>query len=284
MSFTFDAERLEKVLADFYRATGAPMDLLKPDVTSVYVPLLGIKKYCDVIRDTREGRRRCGADNLYLVEQCNKTKDAAVQVCHAKVVHLMVPVLSGDEIVAYLAIGRFRTADSFPKDNNPLADLPLDEEEMCQAWNELTHIDDMPLDSIISLAKMVAVYLVTEKIIKTVSNENLERVEEFIDEHLSEDLSIERISRETNISKSVLYRNFSSHLGTTISEYINLKRVEVSVGLLTKTDLSIDEIAHRAGFSSSAYYVSVFKRCKGMTPLQFRKKKFLRVNKCDSSL
>ena len=99
----------------------------------------------------------------------------------------------------------------------------------------------------------------------------------YIDENLSDELTVDSISKATNISKSVLYRNFDYHLGMTVSEYINLKRVEEAVGLLIKTDLSIDEIARKVGFSSATYFVSVFKRLKGSTPLQFRKQKFLKV-------
>jgi AraC-like DNA-binding protein len=126
---------------------------------------------------------------------------------------------------------------------------------------------------------MLASYLVSEKIIKVVKNDNLERAREYIESNLSGNLSIEHISKATNISRSVLYRNFSYHHGMTVSEYINLKRVNEAVGLLIKTDLSIDEIAQAVGFASATYFVSVFKRLKGLTPLQFRKQKFLTVEK-----
>jgi len=279
MSLVFDAERLEKALRDFYFATGAPVDLLKPDFNSVCVPLYGGRKFCDAIRDTREGRQRCEADNERIARACAKTGEACVEICHAGVVHLTVPVISGKEVVAYLAIGRFKTKKHFPLDENPIADLPLPPTEMAEAYEDLPECEGERLDSVISLAKMLASYLVTEKIIKTVNNDNLERVEKYIDGHLSENLSIEQISKATNISKSVLYRNFSAHLGVTVSDYISLKRVEASLGLLMKTDMSIEEIAHSVGFSSAAYYASIFKKCKGMTPLQFRKEKYLIVSK-----
>ena len=277
MSLLFDAVRLEAALRDFYFATGAPIDLLKADVTSTNVQLCGMKKFCDEIRFTREGRTRCESDNRYLVEICNKTHDACVQICHAGLVHAMVPVMFEDEIVAYLAIGRFKVKNEFPRDN-PISDLPLDYSEMKDAYNDLRENDENWLDSVMSMAKMFAVYLVTSKIIKVVKNDNLERVRTYIEENLSGELTIEGISKATNISKSVLYRNFSLHHGMTVSEYINLKRTEEAIGLLIRTDLSIDEIARKVGFSSATYFVSVFKRLKGSTPLQFRKQKSLAVS------
>lgn len=276
MSLLFDAVRLEAALRDFYFATGAPIDLLKADVTSANVNLFSRKKFCDEIRFTREGRKRCEHDNRYLAENCNKTHDACVQICHAGLVHAMVPVMLEDEIVAYLAIGRFKIKSEFPEDN-PISDLPLDYSEMKDAYNDLCENDEKWVESVMSMAKMFATYLVTDKIIKVVKNDNLERVRSYIEENLSGELTVEGISKATNISKSVLYRNFSHHHGMTVSEYINLKRTEEAVGLLIRTDLSIDEIARKVGFASATYFVSVFKRLKGSTPLQFRKQKFLTV-------
>lgn len=278
MSLLFDAARLEAALRDFYFATNAPVDLLKTDLTSTNVNLYGRKKFCDEIRFTRKGRERCARDNRLLAEACSKTHEAQVEICHAGLVHAMVPVTLDGEIVAYLAIGRFRLSEKFPAEN-PISDLPLDFEMMKSAYSDLHENESTWLDAVISTAKMLASYLVSEKIIKVVKNDNLERAREYIESNLSGNLSIESISKATNISRSVLYRNFSYHHGMTVSEYINLKRVNEAVGLLIKTDLSIDEIAQTVGFASATYFVSVFKRLKGLTPLQFRKQKFLTVEK-----
>lgn len=277
MSLLFDAVRLERALRDFYFATGAPIDFLKPDETSVNVKLYGLKEFCDKIRFTREGRARCAKDNGFLVEECNRTHDTVVQVCHAGLIHAMVPVMADDEIVGYLAIGRFRVEREFLP-SNPISDLPLDYIKMRNAYFDLRENDQKWLESMLCMAKIFASYLVSDKIIKVVKNDNLERVRAYIESNLSEDLSIDKISAETNISRSVLYRNFSYHHGMTVSEYINLRRSEEAVGLLMKTDLSVDEIARKVGFASATYFVSVFKRLKGMTPLQFRKKNYLKVD------
>ena len=280
MSLLFDKARLEAALKDFYFATGAPVDLLMQDATSAGVPLYGGKNFCDKIRFTREGRQRCERDNLYLIETCNKTHDCCMQICHAGLVHAAVPVMLDDEIVAYLAIGRFKLYNDFPPDN-PISDLPLNYPEMKDDYFELRENDEKWLGSVLNTAKMLAAYLVTDKIIKVVKNDTLERARMYIEDNLSSDLSVENISKAANISKSVLYRNFACHLGMTVSEFINQKRVEAAIGLLIKTDLSIDEISRNVGFASATYFVSVFKRIKGLTPLQFRKLKYLKVDNGD---
>lgn len=278
MSLLFDSQRLEKLLADFYFATGVSMDVLRDDMTSVDVPLYGYKAYCDMIKDTREGRLRCDEDNRHLIAECRKSRKTAVEVCHAGLIHVAVPVISEGELIAYLVLGRFRQSEKFTLADSGISELPLNFSKLEDSWSELLPYGRQKISSSIALAEALAKYMVSEKILKTVKNDNLERVVQYIKAHLSEELNVENISRATSISKSVIYRNFNTHLGMTVSEYININRIDESCLILKKTDLSIDEIAHRVGFKSAAYYVSVFKQRKGTTPLQWRKRNFLKVD------
>ena len=93
----------------------------------------------------------------------------------------------------------------------------------------------------------------------------------FIHENLETDLSIQSISRATNISKSVLYKAFHSRYSCTVGAYINEARVERSLEYLLKTNLPMEEIAQKVGFSSGSYYSKTFKKQMGISPLQYRK-------------
>ena len=84
---------------------------------------------------------------------------------------------------------------------------------------------------------------------------------------------MELIAEKGNVSKNTLYRGFKAAFGTTVSEYINQKRVEKAEKLLLGTDLSVEEISQQTGFSSSAYFAANFKRIKGISPLKFRKER-----------
>ena len=94
---------------------------------------------------------------------------------------------------------------------------------------------------------------------------------EHINANLSASLSVEEIAKNSNISKNTLYRGFKKEFGMTVRDYITQKRMETAEKLLKNTDLSIEEIADKVGFSTSAYFGSVFKKSKGISPLKFRK-------------
>ena len=102
-------------------------------------------------------------------------------------------------------------------------------------------------------------------------DKNVQRTASYIEENLDSKLTIKSISRQVNISKTVLYSKFHTYFGCTISEFINIRRIEKSIEFLTKTDLSMDEISLKVGFSSASYYSKIFKKLKGISPLKYKK-------------
>jgi AraC-like DNA-binding protein len=78
-------------------------------------------------------------------------------------------------------------------------------------------------------------------------------------------------SNQCGLSYSYFSRIFNEYMKMSFSDYVNLIRVNNSLKLLSSTDLSITEIALHVGFSTTSYYIQVFKRLKGMSPGEFRK-------------
>ena len=110
-------------------------------------------------------------------------------------------------------------------------------------------------------------HILLENMLKPKLDENIQKVINYIEENLNSDLSVKSISKNVNISKSVLYKKFHSHFSCTPAYFINIKRVEKSTEYLLKTDMSIEEM----GFASASYYSRIFKKIKGVSPLKFKK-------------
>ena len=153
--------------------------------------------------------------------------------------------------------------------------MGLDFEQMEKFYGDIPLFDEDKIQSVSNIASMLAKYILLENMLKPDFDECVERAVAFIEENLGEDISIRLITENINVSKSVLYKKFDSVFGTTVSEYINIKRIEKAEELLKTTDLSMEEISQAAGFSSAPYFGKVFKRLKGTTPLKYKKHKFL---------
>ncbi|WP_395014089.1 helix-turn-helix domain-containing protein [Robinsoniella peoriensis] len=73
-----------------------------------------------------------------------------------------------------------------------------------------------------------------------------------------------------SLSSSYFSRSFNRLMGMSFNEYLNYIRVSEAEKLLISTPLSITEIAVTVGFSTSSYFIKIFKIYKNLSPKQFR--------------
>lgn len=97
------------------------------------------------------------------------------------------------------------------------------------------------------------------------------RVIEYIEAHLAEDLSVERLSEVAGFSKFHFHRQFSAQTGTTVAKLTrDLRLKRATWELAFSPEKKVIEIALAAGFSSPETFARAFKQVQGQTPSEFR--------------
>ena len=92
----------------------------------------------------------------------------------------------------------------------------------------------------------------------------------YIDNNISQDLSLEKISKALNIVPSYVSTVFSRNFNTSLNSYIARKRVSCAKLLLINSQKTITEIAFESGFSSIRSFNRRFKDREGLTPSEYR--------------
>lgn len=92
----------------------------------------------------------------------------------------------------------------------------------------------------------------------------------YISFNLTADLSLNAIANEFSLNSSYLSTLFKKETGTTLTNYVNNKRIEHAIYLLNTTKLPIQEIAVQCGINDVNYFTKLFKKLKNMTPTQYR--------------
>lgn len=93
----------------------------------------------------------------------------------------------------------------------------------------------------------------------------------YIDANYScEDISLNRVAREVNISANYLSAVFSQEMGTTFVEYLTARRMEKARELLRTSELRSGEIALAVGYKDPHYFSFLFKKTQGCTPRDYR--------------
>ena len=89
----------------------------------------------------------------------------------------------------------------------------------------------------------------------------------------NENFSIDDICREIGISRVQLYRKVKALIGYNVNDYLLTVRLQKAKFLLINEGLSISEVAFKVGFSSQAYFSTVFKSKFSVTPSEYREKR-----------
>lgn len=158
-----------------------------------------------------------------------------------------------------------------------------EKEEMIKNFKELeteeTYADDikkrMTIINIIITVNMLFLKQNSEHSYHTgYDNKAILSILDYINQNLSEPLTLELIAKSSFISVNELCRLFKKHMGTTVNNYITSKRITEAKKFLNK-GLSVSETAERCGFADYANFIRVFKNAVGVPPGKY-KKQFLK--------
>jgi LacI family transcriptional regulator len=94
----------------------------------------------------------------------------------------------------------------------------------------------------------------------------------FIRQHFKEPITENDVAQKVALSRRHLYKKFIETLGHSVHKEITNVRIEHICKLLTESDLSISQITKTMEFASIEHLSRYFRKDKGMSLLDFRKK------------
>ena len=99
----------------------------------------------------------------------------------------------------------------------------------------------------------------------------LYQVFDYIQQNLSQRLSVSGLAAYSNLSPDHFSRRFRQHTGYSPTDYIQLKRIERAQLLLTTTDNSLSQIAFMVGISNYSHFIRIFQKITATTPAKYRR-------------
>lgn len=87
-----------------------------------------------------------------------------------------------------------------------------------------------------------------------------------------QEASVESIAEHFHLSRPYLSRLFKEYTGKTIVQVLQQIRLERACELLTETQLPVQNIAENVGYTDVTFFIRMFKKANGATPLQYRKR------------
>ena len=92
----------------------------------------------------------------------------------------------------------------------------------------------------------------------------------YVAKHTAELQSITEIANSLGLSPQYLSSYFSKQIGTPLKNYIQAKKIALAKDLLDK-GADVTWTCYECGFNDCSYFIKVFKKYVGMTPMAYKK-------------
>jgi AraC-like DNA-binding protein len=110
-------------------------------------------------------------------------------------------------------------------------------------------------------------------------HERLSRARKFIDESYQLPLDLNEISKQACFSRYHFLRLFRDTYDTTPHQYLIQKRIEKAKELLRLRKLTVTDVCFEVGFESLGSFSSLFRKCVGDAPNNYRRRELESLKK-----
>ena len=108
---------------------------------------------------------------------------------------------------------------------------------------------------------------------KIISDPYIREIVDFISRNYTQDINISKLTSFIPLSRRAIEMKFKKEMFPyTITSYITKLRLDHFCHLLESTELPVSEAADKSGFIDSSNFSTIFRKYKGMTPTEYRKK------------
>ena len=274
MLINFNIEKLDKLLYDFYAITGITISVWNADFHQLSFQPREMRAFCQTIKSTDKGKHACFLSDQKLCMESCKTGKPTKHICHAGLVDLAFPIKYKNNILGYVMFGQISDKSEEEMQHvikNLGKKLGVDTNRLREAYRELPKYDEGLIDSSANILKLATRYLWLSEYIDIGYDATAIKIDEYIRQNLGEEITVDSLCRELNVSKKRLYAISHQNFGVPIGEHICDLRTGEAKRLLESTNLPIQQIAAMVGIQDYNYFAKFFKLRVGSSPLKYRK-------------
>lgn len=103
------------------------------------------------------------------------------------------------------------------------------------------------------------------------SNHIVKATKEYLEKHYTEDISLENVAAQVNISPQYFSKLIKKTTGFNFIDWLSMLRVKKAKELLTNSNLTVKEVCFMVGYKDPNYFSRIFKKRIGITPSEYIK-------------
>ena len=237
---------------------------------------------------TSPGSPFCALIKKHLSEKCdesdsnsfmtclNNNKQSLKYNCHFGLTELSFRLSHNNKTYGFVIVGPFKTKEDEGKIEKRISEYcnetgaPYD--KMMRTFKDIPYFTEEKFNAIETLIYALFEYALSQKIILISQNNFIDIFDDYLQEHLSEDISIQSLCSHFYLSQKQFYTIIKNAKGIAPKAYIVQKRIMEAKYLIKTTDLPIQQIAEKVGMPDYPHFFKTFKSITGNSPNHYRKK------------
>lgn len=221
---------------------------------------------CDTFKTyNKTSSSRCLRCRNLALKKAVTSKKAFGGLCINGIYEYTHPVIIDNDVTCVIFVGNIATEDGIKKIMSFKQDLPLDTLEHNFSQDKCQTICKIIEDYILFLIKEYPDLDSSEKAL-------IKNIKAYIENNLELVTNIRQIADAFHYNTQYLGRIFKKETGTTINNYITLRRLKQAELSLINTQNPIIDISTETGFNNVTYFNRLFKKHFGQTPTEYRKR------------
>ena len=277
MKLNYNEKELYQLLQDFHDLTRLTLTLYDPEGEWIFSYPTKENCFCNCIKTSPEGAALCDASDRASFEAAKTSGECVIYKCHAGLIEATAPIVSDGFTIGYLMMGQVANAAS-PEQLQSLIEHALHKYHLNEAENDSWKqyaaatpcISDTQIHAAASIMEACISSILYKKLISIEKQQFEQNINTYILNHLTEDLSVDRLCEHLHLSRRKLYEYSEEFLHCSIAKYIKKMRLQHAQTLLSETNLPISTISEQCGFSDYNYFCRIFKQENGMSARSYR--------------
>lgn len=256
---------LINLMKDFYNLTQIKICIYDLEGNEICYYPEKFSSFCGKYREDEEANALCKECDEKAIEECKRVLKPITYTCHIGLTECIAPIIIDEVLSGFIMIGQIKRENAF---DERVKSLP---ENLIKLFEELPTISNKKISSSLNIVAALTTIEYLKKYVGEIQSTLKIKLLSYIDEHLSENLSVDILCEKLNVTKREIYSLCSQHFNKTPAELVKERRLHKATLLLKNTSFSITKIAYDCGIGDYNYFSKLFKKTYKISPREYRR-------------
>jgi AraC-like DNA-binding protein len=227
--------------------------------------------YCTMIQQKLKIRYRCLHQDNAMCEKCKRLDRQFSYRCHGGLTEALIPIEVEGKTIAYAMIGQFRMDEEPPKSIcDEWKGKGFDEKELVDAYHDRAYFSAERLEKMLYIFSTTLSFLVNTQNMTIKKPELVERVMEYVEEHMEEPVTITEVSDALGKSPSTITHVLKAKLDLSFKQLvITQKMMRYEKIVQNDPTLTVSQVSRMIGYDDPLYFSRLYREKRGSTPSDF---------------